>query len=299
MRPPRVVGIAANATKPGLLRAIQSIAEEVRGAGGLALLEESLSGILPAPVEAVPWETLARRANAVVVLGGDGTLLQAVRDLSPEPPPLLGVNLGGLGFLTEVPAREIRPTIRKVLAGEFHVRTRPLLVARVLADGGRPTGGPLYALNDIVVDEASFPSRVMTLETWLGDEELGTFRADGMIVATPTGSTAYSLSAGGPIVTPELDSMILTAICPHTLAVRPLVVPSGERVRFRNRSAETRMRVTADGQASLFPAEEDTVLVMQSERVVRLIRVGDRPFYRTLRTKLEWGGARTARRASR
>jgi NAD+ kinase len=235
----------------------------------------------------LPGEEVARRADALIVLGGDGTLLAASHLLDERKIPVLGVNFGHLGFLTEITLPELYPALEAVLAGRYDYEERRMLRA-LLRREGRPqhTGD---VLNDVVVTKAAL-SRIIEPEVWVDGLFVSSFRADGLIVSSPTGSTAYNLAAGGPILHSRLPAMVLTPICPHMLTNRPLVIGDESTVELRLRhTAEGDAHLTLDGQQGFPLAPQDTVLITRSPRTVRLVKAPGRDYYEVLRTKLKWG----------
>jgi NAD+ kinase len=227
-------------------------------------------------------------ADLVLSLGGDGTLLSSVRFLAGKSIPILGINLGGLGFLTAISSDELESCLDAASEGSYRVEERRLLEATARSPEGE--GISLHALNDIVIDEGTFSRRAAVLKMTLNGAAVGTFSADGLIVATATGSTAYSLSAGGPIVHPNLPVLIATPICPHSLSVRPLVFPGDEALGIENLLGEISLKITADGQEAHRVAAGEAIRIRLSDRAVHLAFVGNRPYYEILRTKLNWGG---------
>jgi NAD+ kinase len=229
---------------------------------------------------------LGRAVDAVVVLGGDGTLLAVARALGESSVPLLGVNLGTLGFLAEVAQDEVFATLEDVFAGRYRAEPRMRLDVRV--ERGGAERGHYLALNDAVV--ASQVARIIELETRADGVEVATFHADGLIVATPTGSTAYSLSAGGPLVLPGLEAILVTPICPHTLTHRPLVLPCRCVIDVAVRDArEAEARLTVDGQVGCALGPGDRVRVQRSAHPVSLLARPDRNRFEVMRAKLRWG----------
>ena len=232
--------------------------------------------------------------DLVVALGGDGTLLRAARRVGPSGIPILGINLGRLGFLTALPESYLEGGLHQVVEGEAFLDHRFLLHATIerIEEGGDGTeAGHFTALNDIVV-HTSGAARVtpLTLHVGRGAERhlIGSFSADGVIVATPTGSTAYSMSAGGPIIVPSVECIVVTPICPHSLAVRPLVVPSDDEISVASLDPHGDHQVTVDGQVVYSLAPEDHVVVRREERPVSLVRLPGQTFFETLRRKLSW-----------
>jgi NAD+ kinase len=237
----------------------------------------------------VPGHALAERAEVFVVFGGDGTILAAAREAAPHGIPILGVNLGAFGFLAEVSDAEVTDALDPLLAGDYHLDERMMLRAEVRREG-RPLR-EFLALNDIVVTKTGY-ARLLRVHTSVNDIPLATYRADGLIVATPTGSTAYSLSAGGPIVHPSVPAMVVTPICPHSLSARAVVISADDTVTVRLEPAGAPSPpaiLTVDGQEGFPLAAEDEVRVGRSVHRARLIRFGAEGFYTVLRSKLWWG----------
>jgi NAD+ kinase len=229
---------------------------------------------------------LAERADLVVVLGGDGTLIHAARMLGGRAVPILGVNLGSLGFMTEIPADELFTRLEEVLAGNFRVDSRMKLTCR-LVRGGR-TVVEDEVLNDIVINKGAL-ARIADHETSVDGVPITTYKADGVILATPTGSTAYSLSAGGPIVHPSVDCTILSPICSHALTQRSIVVPADRTIRITLRSETADTYLTLDGQAGHSLECNDCIEVVRSPNRVSLVRNPQLGYFTILRQKLHWG----------
>jgi NAD+ kinase len=236
---------------------------------------------------------VAARADAVVVLGGDGTLL-AASHLLEKTVPVLGVNFGSLGFLTEITTPELFPALDGVLRGDYRYDERRLLRATVRRVEEPEVAGDV--LNDVVVTKAAL-SRIIELEVTIDGLFVSSFRADGLIVSSPTGSTAYNLAAGGPILHPVLPAVVLTPICPHMLTNRPLVVGDEAVVEVRLRAArEGEVHITFDGQRGFPLASTDVVTVTRSPHSLRLVKAPGRDYYEVLRTKLKWGESTVRRR---
>jgi NAD+ kinase len=229
-----------------------------------------------------------KEVQFVIVLGGDGTLLGAARRVARYGVPILGVNLGGLGFLTEIPLRKLYSAVELMLDGRLEVETRLMLEAVVLRDG-RETCRFLI-LNDVVINKGAL-ARIIDLDVFINGQFLTTFRADGLIVSTPTGSTAYNLSAGGPILYPTLSSFILTPICPFTLTNRPILLPESHAVSITlGRRSEETVSLTFDGQVGFDLTHRDKLLIQKAEEKLKLIKSPDQSYFEILREKLMWGG---------
>lgn len=229
---------------------------------------------------------LGRRVDGVVVFGGDGTLLAVARELGEHAVPILGVNLGTLGFLAETAQDEIHKSLGDLLAGRLERESRMRLEVRVDREGR--SRGRYLALNDAVISGPL--SRLLDLDTRADGFEVTTYHADGLIVATPTGSTAYSLSAGGPLVLPDLEAIVVTPICPHTLTQRPLVLPPESCIEVRVRHArQLEARLTVDGQVGCELGDADRVTVCRSDHPVMLLVPPGRNRFQVMRAKLRWG----------
>jgi len=228
----------------------------------------------------------SKSVDLVVVLGGDGTMLAAARIIGDRRIPVIGVNFGWLGYLTDFTLEELFGALESVRKGTFEVDERMLLEISVLR-GNEKLLFP-RALNDAVINKAA-PSRMIELECRINDAFVNSFRADGMIVATPTGSTAYSLSAGGPIVHPSLSAIILTPICPHMLSNRPFVVSGESTVTLSFKRASEELCLTIDGQHAVELTADDQIVIARSPSVFSMLRPPSRDYFEVLRTKLKWG----------
>jgi len=225
----------------------------------------------------------------VIVLGGDGTLLGAARRIGRYGVPILGVNLGGLGFLTCIPLNRIYPVVETMINGGLDVESRVMLETRVIRDKREVIR--FQVLNDVVINKSTL-ARIIDLDVTIDDEILTTFRADGLIISTPTGSTAYNLSAGGPILYPTIESFILTPICPFTLTNRPIIVPDSAVIGIRmGKESEGTVVLTFDGQVGFDLHHDDMVQIHKSREKINLFRPPDHSYFKILRTKLMWGGA--------
>jgi NAD+ kinase len=242
------------------------------------------------PDDAVALDLDRQDVDLLITLGGDGTLLRGGRMIAGRETPVLGINLGYLGFLTAAGEDEIDAALAHLRAESYFLDRRFTLEAQIVhADGSE--GECFVALNDVVLHKAGV-ARVVRLSIWVGEgiarDEVGSFSGDGVIVATPTGSTAYSLSAGGPIIDPSLDCLVVTPICPHTLAVRPLVLPAGEPIRIQAHDRKEELVLTADGQTGRALTSGDTVVVRRGPVRIALVRFPGQTFFSTLRRKLSW-----------
>jgi len=224
--------------------------------------------------------------DLAVVLGGDGTLLSAARAVGNRAIPLLAVNLGGLGFLTSIAMKDLFPELERALAGSREVMRRKMLHVSLLRDGALIA--EYQALNDVVIAKSAI-ARIVDLEAWAGDSFICEYKADGLIISTPTGSTAYSLSAGGPIVYPTVNAICLTPICPHMLTNRPLIVPSEMPIRIVSKASDEDAYLTVDGQVGIPLEGGDAVECSIADFDVLLIRTPDKTFFDVLRQKLKWG----------
>jgi NAD+ kinase len=236
--------------------------------------------------QALARDVLASQVDLLIVLGGDGTLLSAARAPGSHKVPILAVNLGGLGFLTSVTLDELYPLLEQVLAGKHRTSDRMMLDAQILR-GGQPAERQC-ALNDAVVNKAAL-SRMLDFDVHVDGNHVGRYRADGLVVATPTGSTAYSLAAGGPIIDPDLDAFVITPICPHMLTNRPLVVPDTARIDLDFTAADEPVYITLDGQIGFQLKPTDRVTITKSTSRVALVRPPSKTYFEVLRSKLKWG----------
>jgi NAD+ kinase len=229
---------------------------------------------------------LAGKADVLLILGGDGTMLNAARLAGERGIPILGVNMGGLGFLTEVRLEHLYPSLERVFANDFVLDERLMLKTHVHRHGETVAQGAV--LNDVVISKGTL-ARMIELQIAIQGQFVTNLRGDGLIISTPTGSTAYSLSAGGPIVNPAVQGLILTPICPHTLTHRPLIVPINAEIDVTLTSKDDGAMATLDGQVGVAMTQGDTVEVTASEHRTRLIRFPESSYYEVLREKLKWG----------
>jgi NAD+ kinase len=286
MLPFKRIGIAVKGRQPGLgpllgrvLRALANRRVEVVPEGDAAALVPEL-----AEEQARTRAQMLDGVDLVVVLGGDGTTLAVVREIGARSIPVLGINLGQLGFLTDVHPDQIEEALAAVLGGQCAVRERMRLEVRAL---GRE-GAPELVLNDAVFTKGTALARMIELRTSVDGRAVADYRSDGLIVSTPTGSTAYNLSAGGPLLDPDLPAIILNPICPHTLSQRPLVLAEERAIEVELRSAEEAM-LTLDGQVGVRLARGDRIAFSRSAHPARFVVVPGHDPFETLRTKLGWG----------
>lgn len=285
------VGIVAKSRLRDATPHLTEIAAWLAKRGITSLFETATAALMPPdPARRVADKAaLVSQVDLVVVLGGDGTLLSMADRIGAAGSrvPILGVNFGSLGFLTEVTLDELYPALESAVAGRAPIEERMMLRTTTLrADGSVPE---YVALNDVVITKAA-RSRMIDLSVSIGDEFVTRVKADGLIVATPTGSTAYNLAAGGPIVQPTLDALLLTPIAPHTLTNRPIVVPASSPVRVQPHIDERdELYVTFDGQAGFQLQAGDEIRICRADRPLRLIRPSTRSYFAVLRQKLKWG----------
>ncbi len=282
----RSVGIVSKPIKDVVCSIVPPLMEWFRERHIAIFTDAETQACIDPKAAGIPREALAGKIDLLIVLGGDGTLLSAVRALGGQRVPILPVNLGGLGFLTSVTREEIYPVLEQVLAGKHGTSERMMLEAEVLRKGG--VAKRQSALNDAVVNKAAL-ARMLDFDLNVNRAHVGRYRADGLIVATPTGSTAYSLAAGGPIVHPEVDALLITPICPHMLTNRPLVVPDTARVEIDIAAAEEPVYLTLDGQIGFQLEPNDRVAVTKSASRVVFIRPPEKSYFEVLRSKLRWG----------
>ncbi|MBI4851477.1 MAG: NAD(+)/NADH kinase [Acidobacteria bacterium] len=234
----------------------------------------------------VSREEIAQRAELIVVLGGDGTMLATARLLGGRCVPVIGVNFGLLGYLTEFSVDELFPLLERVLTGDFYIEKRVQLYASVIRNGSCVTRGTV--LNDVVVNKSAL-ARMIDLECWINGQLINRFRADGLIISTPTGSTAYSLSAGGPLIHPSIHAMLITPICPHTLTNRPLVVSDENPIELVLVTPREEVTLTLDGQIGFSLKHLDRISVRKSEHYFQLVQATNKNYFSVLKNKLSWG----------
>jgi NAD+ kinase len=227
--------------------------------------------------------------SCIFVLGGDGTFLNAVCWIGEQDIPILGVKFGEVGFLAEITEESLFAVAESILNEDFIIKPRMRLLVKIFREGREIASETV--LNDIVINRGAF-ARLAHIKTYIDDHYLTTYSADGLIVATPTGSTAYSLAAGGPIIHPDVKGIIMTPICPFTLTIRPLIVPESVSIKIRLEGKSSDVMLTFDGQAGLEINEKDTIMVKKGAHPIHMITMEDRRYFDVLKTKLRWSGGR-------
>ena len=274
-------GIIANSDKENAVEYSGRLKDWLEERGIEVFLDEEIALKL-GKKDGITKGDMVHLVDMIAVFGGDGTLLSVARAVKGYPVPIVGINLGGFGFMTAINPNEMSSVMEVILKGEYETSRRMMLQASV--DGVENS-----ALNDIVITRGSL-SRMVILETFVDGKYLTTYKADGLIISTPTGSTAYSLSAGGPIVTPEHYSIIITPICPHTLTNRPIMLPPDVAIDVNVVKPEKGISVTLDGQDMFVVKSGDTVSVAKSQFDINIVTSPHHDYWEILRTKLGWGG---------
>lgn len=265
-----------------LVSALKKYAKEI-------LLDEHTAPLMKAG-ESIDKFKMLRRANLVIVLGGDGTLLKTARHMGTKKPLIAGVNMGHLGFLTEFTPQKLLTNLPRIFAGKFHIDERFLLRVTIYRNGKK--WHTTLALNEAVINQGGF-ARLIRMYLEVNQRKLAAIRADGLIISTPTGSTGHSLSAGGPIIHPKIEGMVLTPVCPMKLGVRPIVIPNNRQITVKLetewRAEKKPVVLTIDGQITINLRKGDIIRIRRSSRSFAMIRLGGHKYYRVLRKKLNWG----------
>ncbi|MBI3933759.1 MAG: NAD(+)/NADH kinase [Acidobacteria bacterium] len=288
----QTVGIISKPRKPELAEMIPTLLSWLKPRSVRAVLDRETAGSLdPALRSKIAAAVLARgelvaRSDLIIVLGGDGTLLAAARHARAASVPILAVNLGSLGFLTAVTTGELYESLEQILKGKHQLDCRKMLQIQIVRSGGESV--TYHALNDAVLNKGAI-SRIIDFETYVDGSFLNLFKADGLIVSTPTGSTAYCLAAGGPIVYPAVEAFIITPICSHTLTNRPLVVSDRSQIEVVVKTEAESVFLTVDGQVGLALHSGDRIVCQLSPSHISLVRPAKKDFYEVLRNKLKWG----------
>ena len=282
----RSIGIISKPKKEDICAIVPPLLGYLAERGLQVLYDEETASCIGTDQRTVPRETLPGRVDLLLVLGGDGTLLATSRLLGEHHVPILPVNLGSLGFLASVTLDELYPIIDQVLAGKHRIRERILLEAEVIRNG--EVTHRQRALNDAVLNKAAL-ARITDFDLYIDDGYVCSYKGDGLIISTPTGSTAYSLAAGGPILYPVLSAFVITPICPHTLTDRPLVVPDTVRLRVEFRASEESVYLTLDGQVGIELHHGDQISARKADHKLSLVRPTRKTYFEILRSKLKWG----------
>lgn len=282
------VGLLANSGKVSSRALVQSAARLIQRSGRKLFCDAATAQLAGLKCPALPdAATLAAKVDLLLVFGGDGTMLRAAREVAGSQTPVLGVKVGGLGFLTAVQSHQLPAALKQIWAGDYLIEARPLIQATGRAQGKNISE---LALNDFVVSRGA-TTRLIELAVTVDGEELTRYRCDGLIISSPTGSTAYSLAAGGAIVSPGAEVLTLTPICPHTLSNRSVIVALDSIVQVTVVSERVDTMLTADGQVQMPLNTGDFIQIRKSKSAVRLLRLRGSSFYKTLRQKLHWSGS--------
>ena len=283
----RTIGIAAKVTAPPALQYAEQIAGELRARGLQVVFDEDTAALLDGAQPSYPKPELGQHCDLLITFGGDGTLLSVARH-APEHVPILGVNMGTLGFLTEIRVEEFPAVLERVLDGHYFVE--PRVTFSVSVSGPERDASKRYrVLNDVAINKSAV-ARIIEMRVSVAGLFVSTFRGDGLIVATPTGSTAYNLSAGGPIIYPTMGAVVITPICPHMLTNRPIVLPDELDIEIGLNTHDSKdIYLTLDGQQGFEISDRDRVCVRKSEERVLLVQSPDKNYFDVLRNKLKWG----------
>ncbi len=284
--PIKRVGIVSKPKKTEIREIVPAVLEWLGERGIEAFIDKETGAIMETRERCLTRNEMPARVDLLIVLGGDGTLLAMARALNRKPVPILAVNLGGLGFLTEITREELIPTLETVVAGTHQTDHRVQIEGELIRADEILT--PFLALNDVVLNKGAI-ARILDFEVRVNGEKVSTYKSDGLIVSTPTGSTAYSLAAGGPIVTPSVEAFLITPICAHTLTHRPLVLPNTVKIEVTVKSLREAAYLTVDGQVGIAAHSEDVVRIRKADSYVELVRPPSTPYFEILQKKLKWG----------
>jgi len=284
----RAIGIFSRPRRADITDIVRPLLEWLAKRGIRGIYDTETAASLRDGTGGRPRELLAHESDLLLVLGGDGTLLAAAREAAPRGIPILPINLGSLGFLTSFTLGELYPALEETIAGHLTANERVMLTASLIREGQAVESQ--LVLNEAVITKGAL-ARMIEIELLIDEDFVCRYRADGLIVATPTGSTAYSLSAGGQIVHPTVESIILTPICPHTLSDRPLVVGDCCNIEMRLRGTAESVYLTLDGQKGVLMQSEDRVSIVRAKERLKLIQPHRKSYYEILRNKLKWGEA--------
>ncbi len=285
------IGLVLKPHQPEALKTICELTEwlSARGielVGGPEIERERIQQATGCSVREVPSDKLAQEVDLVLVLGGDGTMIATARMIGDSDVPVLGVNFGGLGYLAEFRIEELHSALEAILAANYRLDERVMLSVELLR--GQESITKNRVLNDVVINKSAL-ARIIEIEAYFNQQFVNSFRADGLIVSTPTGSTAYNLSAGGPVIFPSMNAIVITPICPFTLSNRPIVVPDDADIELRLKTDKEDVALTLDGQVGFALQVEDRVVIRKSETTFKLIQPANRNYFDVLRDKLRWG----------
>ena len=285
------IGVVVKPHQPDALQTLCRLTEwlsqrEIKLVGGPEIERERIEHETGCIVESIKEDALAKAVDLMLVLGGDGTMIATARMIGDIEVPVMGVNYGGLGYLAEFPIEELFSALEAILAGDYKIQERLMLAVELRR--GEELITKNRVLNDVVVNKSAL-ARIIEIEAYLNNQFLNRFRADGLIVSTPTGSTAYNLSAGGPIIFPSMNAIVITPICPFTLSNRPIVVPDDSVIEVRLMTENEEVALTLDGQVG-FPLQAgDRALIRKSNATFNLVQPANRNYFDVLRDKLKWG----------
>ncbi len=279
------IGIIANLNRPDAVVAVNRVIDWCNKKEFPVIISDDIKDSIHSNVKTSPQRELWKHADIIVSLGGDGTMLTTVRVLDKNPRPILGINLGSLGFLTQIVPEKLEEALEKVAANDYSIEERMVLKTEMI--NGDNLDSP-YALNEVVVDKGSI-SRVINVSLYADGEYISSYKADGLLVATPTGSTAYSLAVGGPIINPVMQAMIVSPISPFSLTSRPIIFAPDIELEVRVRSEHGDTLLTIDGQVASSFSPTGTLKIRRAGHTAKFIKLAENSFYSILRQKLHWG----------
>ena len=285
------IGIVLKPHQPEALKTICELVvwlaeRDIKLVGGQEVEREQIEHQTGCPVDEINSEKLAGDVDLILVLGGDGTMIATARMIGDLEVPVLGVNYGGLGYLAEFRIQELYSALESILAGNYRLDKRVMLAVELRRGDTSVTS--TRVLNDVVINKSAL-ARIIEIEAYLNHQFVNSFRADGLIVSTPTGSTAYNLSAGGPVIFPSMNAVVITPICPFTLSNRPIVVPDSAEIELLLKTDHEEVALTLDGQVGFPLKVEDRVSIRKSRTAFNLIQPSNRNYFDVLRDKLRWG----------
>jgi NAD+ kinase len=285
------IGVVVKPHQPDALETLCRLTEwlaerKIQLVGLPEIAHEQIKQKTGCTVEVAKEEELARSVELILVLGGDGTMIATARMIGNAEVPVIGVNYGGLGYLAEFPIEDLFSALEAILSGQYQVQKREMLAVELWR--GQELITRNRVLNDVVVNKSAL-ARIIEIEAYLDSQFVNLFRADGLIVATPTGSTAYNLSAGGPVIYPSMNAVVITPICPFTLSNRPIVVPYGSTIEVRLMTDKEEVALTLDGQVGFPMQVNDRIVIGKSNTTFNLVQPPNRNYFDVLRDKLKWG----------